>query len=163
MSNRFWRYFHESLNWPHIFRPGPVSVLVRELTLCMDDVREDILWLRRQWTPITSEEDLITGYGESRGVPRMRLDTDDLYRKRVINAYIWHKLGGKVGGMERTPEERKSAAPRSLCLTRRDNDIMFGSYGEHGGDPSSVEFCHQKKTNPLAPCPSGIRGRFLPK
>ena len=101
MASRFWQYFHDRLNWPPIFSPGPLSALVKGLALYMDDVREDILWLRRQWTPVTSEEDMIVGYGESRGVPRTRIDTDDLYRQRVISAYIWHMLGGKVRGVER--------------------------------------------------------------
>lgn len=99
--SRFWRYFHEKLNWPLIFRPGPISALVRGLALYMDDVREDILWLRDQWNPQTADESLIAAYGESRGILRNRYDTDESYRLRVVNAYAWHKLGGKVSGLVR--------------------------------------------------------------
>lgn len=101
MASPFWQYFHDRLHWPGIFRPGPLSALVKGLALHMDTVREDVLWLRRQWTPVTSEDDMIVGYGESRGIPRMRLDTGELYRQRAITAYIWHMLGGKVRGVER--------------------------------------------------------------
>lgn len=103
--SRFWQYFHESLNWPQIFRPGPVSALVRGLALYMDDVREDILWLRRQWNPATAEDERIAAYGASRGILRTRYDTDESYRRRVVNAYAWHKLGGKVRGLARILEE----------------------------------------------------------
>ena len=59
MASPFWQYFHDRLNWPAIFRPGPVSALVKGLALYMDDVREDILWLRRQWNPSTADDDMI--------------------------------------------------------------------------------------------------------
>ncbi len=95
----FWKYFHDRLNWPAIFRPGPVSALVRGLSLHMDDVREDVLWLRRQWNPATADDDRIAAYGASRGIRRTRYDTDESYRLRVVNAYAWHKLGGKVRGL----------------------------------------------------------------
>lgn len=101
MASPFWSYFHERLNWLPIFRPGPVSAIMKGLALHMDDVRADILWLRRQWNPVTCEPDLVQGYGESRGVFRNRFDSDESYRRRVIYAYSWHKLGGKVRGLER--------------------------------------------------------------
>lgn len=99
MASPFWQYFHDKLNWPAIFRPGPLSALVKGLALYMDDVREDILWLRRQFSPATADDELIERYGTSRGVPRTRYDTDDKYRTRVVRAYAWHKLGGLVGGL----------------------------------------------------------------
>lgn len=99
MASPFWRYFHERLNWPAIFRPGPISALARGLALYMDDVREDILWLRRQWSPATADDDMIAKYGASRGIRRTRFDTDESYRLRVVNAYAWHRLGGKVRGL----------------------------------------------------------------
>lgn len=106
----FWRYFHDKLHWPAIFRPGPVSALVRGLALYMDDAREDILWLRRQWLPATADDAMIAAYGASRGIPRQSFDTDESYRRRVINAFAWHKLGGKVRGLERIFAENHLAA-----------------------------------------------------
>lgn len=103
--SRFWKYFHDSLNWSAIFNPGPVSAIIKGLAHELDHAREDIVWLRRQWTPVTCEDDRIVPFGESRGVPRTRIDTDATYKNRVINAYIWHKLGGKVRGVERIYRE----------------------------------------------------------
>lgn len=97
----FWRYFHDRLHWPAIFRPGPMSALAKGLALYMDDVREDILWLRLQWHPATADDALIAAYGASRGIIRQRYDTDESYRRRVVNAFAWHKLGGKWRGLER--------------------------------------------------------------
>lgn len=101
MKSPFWKYFHDRLNWSLIFNPGPVSAIIKGLAHEFDRARQDILWLRKQWTPITCEEDRVISFGESRGVPRTRIDTDATYKNRVINAYIWHKLGGKVRGVER--------------------------------------------------------------
>ena len=101
MASPFWQYFHDRLNWPAIFRPGPVSALAKGLALYMDDVREDILWLRRQWNPATADDERIAAYGASRGILRTRYDTDESYRLRVVNAFAWHKLGGKVQGLVR--------------------------------------------------------------
>ena len=100
MKSPFWSYFHDKLNWLPIFRPGPVSAIMKGLALHMDEVRQDILWLREQWNPATCELWLLERYGASRGIFRNSFDTDESYRKRVIHAYIWHKLGGKVRGME---------------------------------------------------------------
>lgn len=97
----FWRYFHDRLHWPAIFRPGPLSALAKGLALYMDDVREDILWLRRQWHPATADDALMAAYGASRGIIRQRFDTDETYRRRVVQALAWHKLGGKWRGLER--------------------------------------------------------------
>lgn len=95
----FWKYFHETLAWPWIFRPGPLSVLVKGLALYMDDVRQDILWLREQFTAAKADSTLISGYGLSRGVPRTRYDSDSRYRKRVERAFVWHKKSGKIEGL----------------------------------------------------------------
>ena len=106
----FWRYFHDALHWPQIFHPGPLAAIIKGLAAHMDDVREDILWLRRQYAPPRAEDALLPGYGESRGVRRWSCDTDATYRARVINAHVWHKLGGKVRGLEQIYAENGIAA-----------------------------------------------------
>ena len=98
-ESRFWRYFRDTLAWAQIFRPGPVSALAQGLAASLDQARLDMILLRDQFTPEKSDESLIAGYGASRGIIRNRLDTDETYRRRVINAFVWHKLGGKVAGM----------------------------------------------------------------
>lgn len=97
----FWRYFQERLAWLPIFRPGPLSALAKGLALHFDSCRKDIIWLRDQWIVTRAEAEMVARYGESRGMPRFRFDTDESYRNRVHNAFVWHKLGGKVAGLER--------------------------------------------------------------
>ena len=99
--SRFWTYFHDRLAWPQLFQPGPLSAIVKGLALYMDDVREDIIWLRRQCVVDTAEDDMLERYGASRGILRTRFDTDASYRLRVSHAYAWHKLGGTVSGLRR--------------------------------------------------------------
>lgn len=97
----FWQYFHDRLAWLPIFRPGSLSALAKGLALHLDACRKDIIWLRDQWVVTRAEQEMVTRYGESRGMPRFRFDTDTSYRNRVHNAFVWHKLGGKVRGLER--------------------------------------------------------------
>lgn len=113
----FWQYFHDKLHWPAIFSPGPLSALAKGLALYMDDTREDILWLRRQYNPVTADDELIAGYGASRGILRTRFDTDTSYRLRVVNAYAWHQLGGKVTGLVRILAENGFAGAEILTVT----------------------------------------------
>ena len=97
----FWKYFHDTLRWRVIFHPGPLAALVRGLALVMDDARQDILWLRRQYVPPRCDAEFMARFGASRGIVRWRFDSDDSYGRRVVNAFAWHKLGGKVRGLER--------------------------------------------------------------
>lgn len=101
MGSPFWQYFHDRLAWLPIFRPGPLSALAKGLALHLDSCRQDIIWLRDQWIVTRAEAEMVARYGESRGMPRFRFDTDESYRNRVYNAFVWHKLGGKVRGLER--------------------------------------------------------------
>ena len=140
MASPFWQDFHDRLNWPAIFRPGPVSALAKGLALYMDDVREDILWLRRQWSPATADDDMIARYGESRGMVRWRFDTDESYRRRVINAFAWHKLGGKLRGLERIFAENlylaqvlPSSDPALWAHFRLSLNVTDTGFDEHSG------------------------------
>lgn len=129
--SRFWKYFHDSLNWPAIFSPGPLSAVAKGLALYMDDVREDILWLRRQFSPVTADDDMIARYGASRGVLRTRYDSDESYRRRVVNAFAWHKLGGKVQGLVRILAENGFAGAEILPVNdvRRHNAALSHNSG----------------------------------
>lgn len=130
MASPFWQYFHDKLNWPAIFRPGPVSALAKGLALYMDDVREDILWLRRQWNPATADDERIAAYGASRGILRTRYDTDESYRLRVVNAFAWHKLGGKVQGLVRILAENGFAGAVIVPVNDvRRHDAAFSHNG----------------------------------
>lgn len=99
MASRFWKYFHDKLNWMPIHRPGPLAAIARGLAHEMDDSRADILWLREQWHPARCERESVLGYGLSRGLQRHPRETDEQWRNRVVHAYAWHMLGGKVEGL----------------------------------------------------------------
>lgn len=132
----FWKYFHDRLNWLPIFRPGPLSALMKGLALHLDESRKDILWLRQQWNPATCDLTLLEKYGASRGIVRNRFDTDESYRKRVVYAYAWHKLGGKVKGVEQILSESgfkaqiKNSPDQDLwahfCVDLQLDDKFFG-------------------------------------
>lgn len=99
MSSEFWRYFHDILRWPLIHNPGPLSALVRGQAASLDETRDDILYFRQQWFPEHCEDALIPGFGTSRGLTRHPRESAEQFRARVVNAWRWHLLGGKVEGL----------------------------------------------------------------
>ena len=98
-ASRFWTYAHDRLRGLWIFRPGPLSALVRGIAGYLDDIREDVIWTRNQYLASLAIKDLMPGYAQSRAVPRTRYDNDEQHRTRVVRAYAWHHLGGKVTGL----------------------------------------------------------------
>jgi P2-related tail formation protein len=95
----FWSYFKDSLHWSLIQAAGPLAVISKGLALYMDDVREDIHWLRDQLHPATCDETLVTYHGESRGITKYPGESPEQYRIRVVKAYVWQKLGSKAKGL----------------------------------------------------------------
>ena len=98
-----WRYFRDILHWGPIQKPGPLQALAHGTARSMDQTREDMLYLRDQWLPARCEESMVPEHGESRGiirhVGRQVTETPEQYRARVVHAYAWHMLGGKVAGL----------------------------------------------------------------
>ena len=97
--SEFWQYFRDVLRWPLIHKPGPLAALVRGKAACLDDARDDIVNFRKQWFPEFCENGLVQGFGESRGLVRHPKESAAQFRSRVVNAYAWHLLGGKVEGL----------------------------------------------------------------
>ncbi|WP_419787204.1 phage tail protein [Pseudodesulfovibrio sp.] len=92
-------YFFKTLHWPLIFRPGPLAALVEGLARAMDEVRQDIIWLRNQFNPWTCEPEMIPLHAASRGLVQYASETDKQYRERCIRAFAWQRLGGGQLGM----------------------------------------------------------------
>ncbi|MBI4621031.1 MAG: hypothetical protein HY739_12870 [Desulfobacterales bacterium] len=102
----FWKYFKDTLRWPLIWKPGPLSVIVKGAALVLDDVRDSILWLRSQFKPETCEKEYIVRFARSRGIRRYNLETDDeKFKQRVIDAYAWQMLGGGIQGLPKILEQ----------------------------------------------------------
>jgi len=116
--SRFWKYFHDRLNWLPIQRPGPLAAIAKGLAHHLDASREDILWLRDQWHPAKCEPEAVPGFGRSRGVLRHSRESDAQFRERVIHAYAWHLLGGKVEGLPQILKFYGLEAPEIINLRR---------------------------------------------
>lgn len=99
MPSEFWKYFHDVLRWPLIHKPGPLSALVQGQAHSLDETRDDVVYSREQWFPEHCENVLIPGYGTSRGLVRHPKENAAQFRTRVVNAWNWHMLGGKVEGL----------------------------------------------------------------
>ena len=95
----FWRYFRDKLVFGLIAVPGALAALIHGLARYLDNVRQDVLWLRDQFVPPRAEDTHIPLHGDSRAAPRTRFDTAVRYRRRVELAAQWHKLGGKNQGL----------------------------------------------------------------
>ena len=97
--SELWKYFRDVLAWPLIHAPGPVQAVVKGLALTLDGARDDAVYLRRQFFPGLCEAELVAAHGESRGIVRHPRETAEQYRQRVVKAYRWHQLGGKIEGL----------------------------------------------------------------
>jgi len=97
----FWRYFVETLRWPLLLVGGPLAVLVKGAAGSLDQARQDILWLREQFSPETCDEQHVEEHGRSRGIRRHPLEGFERFRARVISAYAWSLLGGKQSGLRK--------------------------------------------------------------
>lgn len=101
----FWQYFKDYLAFPFIQQKNALAVIIKGLALTMDTVRKDIESMRDQFVVPKADDSLISNYGLSRGIPRIRFDNDKQYRTRVEKALAWHKLGGKNQGLVQILEE----------------------------------------------------------
>lgn len=118
--SRFWTYFRETLAWPLIWKPGPLSVLVEGLARVMDGVLEDILWLRAQFSPATCDEQFILRFAQARGIRRSHLEDDARFAARVRKAYAWQLLGGLTAGMPKVLEHY--GYPNAQVVNKRSED-----------------------------------------
>lgn len=95
----FWNYFKDGLRWPLIQRAGALAALAEGAARTLDQAREDILWLRRQFHPATCEEAFLDRFGQARGLVRRPGESAERWRTRVVLAYAFQRLGGSQSGM----------------------------------------------------------------
>ncbi|MGE4497141.1 MAG: hypothetical protein AB7E48_04615 [Deferribacterales bacterium] len=96
MNSLFFEYFNKVLKWP-LLQSRYLQVIVKGLASYMDSIRNDIIIVRAQF--IAEETDLWEDFAHVRGISRLPNDTDEQYRVRMLNAYRWQKLAGKVEGL----------------------------------------------------------------
>lgn len=131
----FWSYLRDALRWPQIAEPGQLACLLHGMAAYNDKLLQDIAWLRRQFIPPLAEDDFLVWFGESRGITRWQADTDETWRRRVLSAFAWHRLGGKVRGMERIFAENEFLAqvlpandPALWAHFRLELDVTSGGF-----------------------------------
>jgi P2-related tail formation protein len=98
VTSPFWKYF-AGLRFGPLDAPGPLQALVKGMAHRLDTVRDDAVFLRAQWFPQLCEPEMLPAHGTSRGIIRHHTETPEQFRRRVINAYAWHMLGGKQEGL----------------------------------------------------------------
>lgn len=118
----FWSYFKDSLHWALIQTSGPLAVLAEGLARYMDDVREDIFWLRDQYHPATCDESLVPYHGESRGITKYPGESADQYRTRVVKAFVWQKIGSKAKGLPIILEHHGYSGCEVANMRKEDTD-----------------------------------------
>jgi hypothetical protein len=97
----FFNYFKTKLNWLFIQTSGPLSAIVQGGAVVLDNTRDSILWLRRQFSPETCEEIYLASHGNARGIFQRPGESMEQFRVRVSKAYAWQLLGGKKTGLPR--------------------------------------------------------------
>lgn len=118
----FWQYFKETLAWPLTRIPGGLAALAKGGAGALDQARQDIVWLRRQFNPLTCDPQYLEHYAQARGIKQHRLESAEQFRGRVVNAYTWQALGGRNGGMITILASFGYAATRIVNL--RDEDPL---------------------------------------
>ena len=117
----FWKYFKDKLRWLLIWNKGPVSAVVKGMAYTLDACREDIFWLRNQFSPATCDDKYVVAFARSRGIKRAAPEIDDdLFRARVIYAYAWQRMGGKNYGLKKILEY--FGHTKILIINLRDED-----------------------------------------
>jgi len=91
----FWEYFRKTLRFPLIWPDGYLSLLVKGGAQVLDQVRDDILEYRRQAMPGSCDSQYLDRIASGRGITRWAAEPDDLWRGRVVNAYMFNKTGGQ--------------------------------------------------------------------
>jgi P2-related tail formation protein len=95
----FWNYFKDVLGWNLLHHGGPLAALAQGLAGSLDAARVDVFWLRDQLHPATCEDAFVALHGRSRGVARHPLETGAQYRRRVVKAWAWQRLGSRSAGL----------------------------------------------------------------
>lgn len=100
-----WEYFHDTLRWNLIrLTKSALSLMGEGGGNTLDDAREAILWLRKQFLPATAEADYLPAYATSRSITRHPSESDAQFKARVVRAWYWHYLGGKQAGLPKILE-----------------------------------------------------------
>lgn len=95
----FWKYFLKTLNYLPLHKSKALACIIEGLAAYLDNIRLDIIKARNQYIIHLSDNSLLSLYGLSRNITRSQYDNDETYKTRVLNAYKWISLGGKVEGM----------------------------------------------------------------
>lgn len=99
-------YFAKEL-WNALTRPfkveadGECRKWVLVLGSLLDDARESVLNIRRQWTIEHARGWVLDMRGAERDLPRWYNESDDDYRRRVRAAFALYAAGGTLPGMQR--------------------------------------------------------------
>jgi hypothetical protein len=101
MSGRYWKYFLDGLRYPEIQHGGALALLAEAEGGELDRLYEAGLGLRDQFFPARAENESVRIHGRARGVPSHRIENDEQYRLRVVNAFAWQRLAGRHWGLHR--------------------------------------------------------------
>lgn len=119
----FFEYF-KSLGFPYIRKEDGVNEgLVRAAAILLDDSKEDMKWLRRQFFPQLCDDGYVASHASSRGIERCEYESDEFFRNRVSNAYLFFAAGGRRSGV-------------NAFLDAIGLDAHVLEYHEYSGEPS---------------------------
>lgn len=105
----FYTYIRDELLFPWLLRGGArIAALIRLIASFLDAAAADAVYIMRQFHTATCDASYLEIIGKSRRMPRHEGETDAAYRTRLLNAFAYHRLGGKRAGYELAV---KAAAP----------------------------------------------------
>ena len=96
-----WKYFRETLRFPLIWRPGPLSVVAEGGADALDRARDGLRWLLDQYIPELCDDDFVETHAVSRAVRRWYGGSSPSLRQLAADSYMIYRLGGRPAGLER--------------------------------------------------------------
>ena len=134
----FWDYFRKELRFLLIWFAGPLPQMAKGGAAVLDDVLDDIRWLRDQFFPSKADAEYLPEFAKSRGLKRWRDESAASWLNRIVYAFLYWKAGGTVPGMIDVLE--KIGLPgveiENIGLTDQARWAEFAIYGDtYDGNP----------------------------
>lgn len=90
----FFNYFKDKLRFFLLWKENAWWPVIRGIAHSLDQVRDDIKWVRDQYSPATCDDEFIELFGESRGIIRFPFEEKAQFSQRVNEAYDYWKSAG---------------------------------------------------------------------
>ncbi len=120
----FFDYFKDKLRFLLFWKENPWWPVFKGIAKSLDQAREDIKWVREQYSPSTCDPKFIQYYGESRGIKQFPFEEPDQFSNRVNLAYQYWKSAGITSTIQEWLDRLGIAATTIEYKDKGDKDYL---------------------------------------